>query len=62
MFFVFMYCSVLSKDLVALSLCGNKLENKEEIVQEVTKFKNLKALWLNNNPVLEKRFFLVGIS
>ncbi|XVE97893.1 hypothetical protein REPUB_Repub03eG0058100 [Reevesia pubescens] len=41
-------------DLVALSLCGNKLENKEKLVQEVTKFKNLKALWLNNNPVLEK--------
>ncbi|XVE53987.1 hypothetical protein DITRI_Ditri03aG0046700 [Diplodiscus trichospermus] len=41
-------------DLVALSLCGNKLENDEKLVQEVTKFKNLKALWLNNNPVLEK--------
>ncbi|EOY30254.1 hypothetical protein QUC31_020351 [Theobroma cacao] len=41
-------------DLMALSLCGNKLENTEKLVQEVTKFKNLKALWLNNNPVLEK--------
>ncbi|OMO67166.1 Tubulin-tyrosine ligase [Corchorus capsularis] len=41
-------------DLVALSLCGNKLENADKIVQEVTKFKDLKALWLNNNPVLEK--------
>ncbi|XP_022731024.1 tubulin--tyrosine ligase-like protein 12 [Durio zibethinus] len=41
-------------DLVALSLCGNKLENSEKLVHEVTKFKNLKALWLNNNPVLEK--------
>ncbi|XP_017630746.1 uncharacterized protein LOC108473591 [Gossypium arboreum] len=41
-------------DLLALSLCGNKLENQEKLVEEVTKFKNLKALWLNNNPVLEK--------
>ncbi|XP_021276458.1 LOW QUALITY PROTEIN: tubulin--tyrosine ligase-like protein 12 [Herrania umbratica] len=41
-------------DLMALSLCGNKLKNTEKLVQEVTKFKNLKALWLNNNPVLEK--------
>ncbi|XP_044464810.1 tubulin--tyrosine ligase-like protein 12 isoform X2 [Mangifera indica] len=41
-------------DLQALSLCGNKLENVEIVVQEVTKFKNLRALWLNNNPVLEK--------
>lgn len=40
-------------DLLALSLYGNKLENVEIVVQEVTKLKNLKALWLNNNPVLE---------
>ncbi|KDP33915.1 hypothetical protein JCGZ_07486 [Jatropha curcas] len=38
-------------DLLALSLCGNKLKNVELVVQEVTKFKNLRALWLNNNPV-----------
>ncbi|KAL4297644.1 hypothetical protein GQ457_12G022040 [Hibiscus cannabinus] len=41
-------------DLLALSLCGNKLENQQKLVEEVTKFKNLKGLWLNNNPVLEK--------
>ncbi|KAH9804622.1 tubulin--tyrosine ligase-like protein 12 [Citrus sinensis] len=41
-------------DLQALSLCGNKLETVEIIVQEVTKLKNLRALWLNNNPVLKK--------
>ncbi|XP_031267892.1 tubulin--tyrosine ligase-like protein 12 [Pistacia vera] len=41
-------------DLQALSLCGNKLENVEIVVQEVIKFKNLRALWLNNNLVLEK--------
>ncbi|XP_050218847.1 uncharacterized protein LOC126669428 [Mercurialis annua] len=40
-------------DLIALSLCGNKLQNVEIVVQEVTKFENLKALWLNNNPVLK---------
>lgn len=40
--------------LLALSLCGNKLENVDVVVQEVTKFKDLRALWLNNNPVVEK--------
>ncbi|PQQ09085.1 tubulin--tyrosine ligase-like protein 12 [Prunus yedoensis var. nudiflora] len=39
--------------LFALSLCGNKLENVEVVVQEVTKLKNLRALWLNNNPVVQ---------
>ncbi|KAJ7955985.1 Tubulin--tyrosine ligase-like protein 12 [Quillaja saponaria] len=38
-------------DLLALSLCGNKLENLEVAAQEVIKFKHLKALWLNNNPI-----------
>lgn len=41
-------------DLVGLSLCGNKLENVETVVREVTKLKNLRGLWLNNNPVLKK--------
>ncbi|XP_030538413.1 tubulin--tyrosine ligase-like protein 12 isoform X1 [Rhodamnia argentea] len=41
-------------DLLALSLCGNRLESADIIFQEVTKFKHLKALWLNNNPVVEK--------
>lgn len=40
-------------DLLALSLRGNKLENVEMVAEEVTKFRNLRALWLNNNPVLE---------
>ncbi|KAJ1439927.1 Tubulin-tyrosine ligase/Tubulin polyglutamylase [Sesbania bispinosa] len=40
-------------DLVALSLFGNKLNRAEVIVQEVIKFKHLKGLWLNNNPVLK---------
>ncbi|KAJ4824823.1 hypothetical protein Tsubulata_048434 [Turnera subulata] len=40
-------------DLLALSLCGNKLQKAETVLQEVTKFKNLRALWLNDNPILE---------
>ncbi|OVA10335.1 Tubulin-tyrosine ligase/Tubulin polyglutamylase [Macleaya cordata] len=40
-------------NLVALSLFGNKLQNAETVVQEVSKFKNLRALWLNENPVLQ---------
>ncbi|KAG7988599.1 hypothetical protein I3843_03G195500 [Carya illinoinensis] len=39
--------------LLALSLCGNKIENMEIVSQEVTKFGNLRALWLNNNPVVD---------
>ncbi|KAF5202480.1 Tubulin--tyrosine ligase-like protein [Thalictrum thalictroides] len=39
-------------NLIALSLCGNKLEDVETVVQEVTRLKTLKALWLNDNPVL----------
>ncbi|KAM4097488.1 hypothetical protein ACJW30_07G003800 [Castanea mollissima] len=39
--------------LLALSLCGNKLENVEIIAQEVTKFEQLRALWLSNNPVVK---------
>ncbi|XP_010557663.1 PREDICTED: tubulin--tyrosine ligase-like protein 12 [Tarenaya hassleriana] len=41
------------QDLVAFSLLGNKIESVEAAVQEVTKFKHLKALWLNDNPVLQ---------
>ncbi|KEH37583.1 putative tubulin-tyrosine ligase/Tubulin polyglutamylase, leucine-rich repeat domain, L [Medicago truncatula] len=40
-------------NLVALSLYGNKLTRPELIIQEVIKFKHLKGLWLNNNPVLQ---------
>ncbi|KAL1214586.1 hypothetical protein V5N11_007481 [Cardamine amara subsp. amara] len=42
------------QDLVALSLIGNKIESADAVIQEVMKFKNLKALWLNDNPVLQK--------
>ncbi|XP_004288983.1 PREDICTED: tubulin--tyrosine ligase-like protein 12 [Fragaria vesca subsp. vesca] len=41
--------------LIALSLCGNKIDNLEVVVEEVSKLKNLRALWLNNNPVVENR-------
>ncbi|XP_050918374.1 uncharacterized protein LOC127135779 [Lathyrus oleraceus] len=40
-------------DLVVLSLYGNKLTRADLIVKEVIKFKHLKGLWLNNNPVLK---------
>ncbi|KAK9274967.1 hypothetical protein L1049_022224 [Liquidambar formosana] len=40
-------------DLLALSLCGNKLENVEKVIQEITKFKHLRGLWLNDNPILQ---------
>lgn len=49
----------LRQGLLALSLCGNKLENVDVVVQEVTKFKDLRALWLNNNPVVEKWYGLL---
>ncbi|CAA7016089.1 unnamed protein product [Microthlaspi erraticum] len=42
------------QDLLALSLIGNKIESADVVIQEVAKFKNLKALWLNDNPVLQK--------
>ncbi|CAD5317472.1 unnamed protein product [Arabidopsis thaliana] len=42
------------QDLVALSLIGNKIESADVVIQEIVKFKNLKALWLNDNPVLQK--------
>ncbi|ESW10652.1 hypothetical protein PHAVU_009G227300 [Phaseolus vulgaris] len=40
-------------DLVALSLLGNKLNSAEVVVQEVIKFKHLKGIWLNSNPLLK---------
>ncbi|GJT60567.1 tubulin--tyrosine ligase-like protein 12 [Tanacetum coccineum] len=40
-------------DLIALSLCGNKLKGSETIINEIVKFKHLRALWLNNNPILQ---------
>lgn len=49
----------LRQSLLALSLCGNKLENVDVVVQEVTKFKDLRALWLNNNTVVEKWYGLL---
>ncbi|XP_052181367.1 uncharacterized protein LOC127794380 [Diospyros lotus] len=40
-------------NLLALSLCGNRLKNVETVTEEIIKFKSLKALWLNNNPILQ---------
>ncbi|KAI4377813.1 hypothetical protein MLD38_015387 [Melastoma candidum] len=42
-------------DLIALSLCDNRIENEEMVFREVSSCKHLRALWLNNNPILEKR-------
>ncbi|XP_072978596.1 uncharacterized protein [Typha angustifolia] len=42
-------------NLVALNLWGNKLQDADTVVQEITKCKRLKALWLNENPVLHSR-------
>lgn len=41
-------------NLISLSLLGNKITNLETILEEVSKLKDLRALWLNDNPVLEK--------
>nr|XP_043619113.1 tubulin--tyrosine ligase-like protein 12 [Erigeron canadensis] len=52
---VFMSLDLPNKfpDLIALSLRYNKLKDVEKIVKEVVKFKDLRALWLNNNPIFE---------
>lgn len=42
-----------NQNLVALNLWGNKLQNAETILLEIAKCRNLKALWLNENPVLK---------
>ncbi|PKI43487.1 tubulin--tyrosine ligase-like protein 12 isoform X1 [Punica granatum] len=38
-------------DLLALSLCCNKLESVDVVAREVAKFNKLRALWLNDNPI-----------
>ncbi|XP_077230015.1 tubulin-tyrosine ligase isoform X3 [Tasmannia lanceolata] len=40
-------------NLVALNLWGNKLQNLETVVREVTRCRNLKAVWLNANPIIQ---------
>lgn len=47
-------CVLICLDLLALSLCGNKLENMDIVTREIAKLKHLKALWINDNPVLQK--------
>ncbi|GAB4838042.1 hypothetical protein Ancab_027570 [Ancistrocladus abbreviatus] len=39
-------------NLIALSLCGNNIKNVETLLDEITKLRNLRALWLNDNPVV----------
>ncbi|CAN8323629.1 unnamed protein product [Cochlearia groenlandica] len=52
--FVSLHLSSKFPDLLALSLIGNRIESADVVIQEVIKFKNLKALWLNDNPVIQK--------
>lgn len=40
-------------NLVALNLWGNRLQNVEKVVEEITKCRRLRAVWLNENPVLQ---------
>ncbi|KAK9705578.1 hypothetical protein RND81_07G067700 [Saponaria officinalis] len=40
-------------NLVALSLLGNKINKTETILDEISKLKHLRALWLTDNPCLE---------
>ncbi|CAI9100721.1 OLC1v1037881C1 [Oldenlandia corymbosa var. corymbosa] len=42
-------------NLIALSLYGNKLKDVEIVSKQITQLKQLRALWLNHNPVLESR-------
>lgn len=46
------FCPPLHQNLVALNLWSNKLQDAEIVIQEVTKCRNLKAIWLNDNPVV----------
>lgn len=41
-------------NLVALNLWGNKLQDPEKVLQEIGKCGRLKALWLNENPILNQ--------
>ncbi|KAK8446682.1 hypothetical protein SEVIR_9G524100v4 [Setaria viridis] len=52
-------------NMVALNLWGNKLQDTEKVMQEIRKCPKLKALWLNENPVLGKgidKAILDGLS
>ncbi|CAO2842027.1 unnamed protein product [Amaranthus hypochondriacus] len=40
-------------NLFALSLLGNKIKQPETVLEELSQLKELRALWLNDNPVLE---------
>ncbi|KAK9697343.1 hypothetical protein RND81_08G031300 [Saponaria officinalis] len=40
-------------NLVALSLLGNKINKMDTVLEEISKLKHLRALWINDNPCLE---------
>ncbi|CAN6480232.1 unnamed protein product [Victoria cruziana] len=39
-------------DILALNLWGNKIRNLETVINEITKCRRLRAVWLNENPVV----------
>ncbi|KAJ0987501.1 hypothetical protein J5N97_005857 [Dioscorea zingiberensis] len=49
-------------NLIALNLWGNKLQNAETVLLEISKCRNLKALWLNENPVLKNIRDEIGLA
>ncbi|XP_020526121.1 tubulin--tyrosine ligase-like protein 12 [Amborella trichopoda] len=42
------------QNLIALNLWGNKLHNSHIVIEEIKKCRNLRAVWLNENPVLQE--------
>lgn len=40
-------------NMIALNLWGNKLQNADLVLQKLRECRNLRAIWLNENPVLE---------
>ncbi|XP_058080681.1 uncharacterized protein LOC131228849 [Magnolia sinica] len=40
-------------NLVALNLWGNKLKHIETVAREITRCRNLRAVWMNDNPVMQ---------
>lgn len=45
-----------------LSLFGNEIENPNDIAKKLVPLPNLRALWLNNNPVVDtcSNFSMIG--
>ncbi|KAL7602036.1 hypothetical protein Lser_V15G26766 [Lactuca serriola] len=50
---VLCFAAQILLDLIAFSLRNNKLKVPEAITKEIVKFKQLRALCLNDNPILQ---------